>query len=300
MDALWNDDFHHSAVVALTGHNEAYFTDYRGNGREFVAAAKGGFLYQGQPYSWQRQRRGSPTRGIKPASFINYIENHDQVANLGMGRRSHQVAHPGMYRAMTALLLLSPQTPLLFQGQEFAATSPFVFFADHTPELNAKIKEGRLEFLSQFPSLSYEHMRARIPDPTDEKVFHSCRLDLSEREAHRAAYELHRDLLRLRREDVVFKAQGNIDGATLDEEIFVLRFFGDNGDDRLLFANLGIDKYLSPVPEPLLAPPPSAEWRVVWSSEDPRYGGGGALPVETLESWFIPGKSAFALAPNIP
>jgi maltooligosyltrehalose trehalohydrolase len=300
LDALWNDDFHHSAVVALTGHNEAYFTDYRGNVREFVAAAKGGFLYQGQPYSWQRQRRGTPTRGIKPASFINYIENHDQVANLGMGRRVHQVAHPGIYRAMTALLLLSPQSPLLFQGQEFAATAPFVFFADHTPELNAKVKEGRLEFLSQFPSLSNKQMRARIPDPTDEKVFHSCRLDLSERVIHRAAYELHRDLLRLRREDAVIKAQGNIDGATLDDEIFVLRFFGDDGDDRLLFVNFGIDKYLSPIPEPLLAPPPGAEWRVVWSSEDPRYGGGGALPVETLESWFIPGKSAFALAPKIP
>ena len=300
MDALWNDDFHHSAVVALTGHNEAYFTDYRGNVREFVAAAKSGFLYQGQPYSWQRQRRGSPTRGIKPASFINYIENHDQVANLGMGRRLHQITHPGRYRAMTALLLLSPQTPLLFQGQEFAATAPFVFFADHSAELNAKVKEGRLEFLSQFPSLSNKHMRAQIPDPTDEKVFHSCRLDLSEREVHHEAYDLHRDLLRLRREDTVFKAQGNIDGATLDDEIFVLRFFGDNGDDRLLFTNLGIDKRLSPLPEPLLAPPPGAEWRVVWSSEDPRYGGGGALPVETVESWFIPGESAFAFAPIIP
>ena len=300
VDALWNDDFHHSAVVALTGHNEAYCTDYRGNGREFVAAAKWGFLYQGQHYSWQRQRRGSPTRGTKPANFINYLENHDQLANLGVGKRLHQISHPGMYRAMTALLLLSPQTPLLFQGQEFAATAQFVFFADHTPELNAKVKEGRLEFLSQFPSLSTEQMRARVPDPTDENVFHSCRLDLSERELHREAVELHRDLLRLRREDAVFKAQGNIEGATLDDEIFVLRFFTDDGADRLLVVNLGIDKYLSPVPEPLLAPPLGAEWRVIWSSEDPRYGGGGALPVETVESWFIPGKSAFALAPKIP
>src|SRR5262245_17140246 len=154
IDASWNDDFHHSAVVALTGHNEAYCTDYRGSGREFVAAAKWGLVYRGQHYSWQRQRRGTPTRGIKPARFINYLENHDQVANLGIGRRLHQAGHPGTYRAMTTLLLLSPQTPLLFQGQEFAATATFVFFADHTPELNAKVKEGRLEFLSQFPSLS--------------------------------------------------------------------------------------------------------------------------------------------------
>jgi maltooligosyltrehalose trehalohydrolase len=142
-------------------------------------------------------------------------------------------------------------------------------------------------------------MRARIPDPTDEKVFQACRLDQLEGEVHREALALHRDLLRLRREDAVFKAQGNIDGATLDEDVFVLRFFaGDGRDDRLLFVSLGTDKYLSPIPEPLLAPPPGAQWSVVWSSEDPRYGGGGALPVETIESWFIPGKAAFALAPK--
>jgi len=297
MDGLWNDDFHHSAIVALTGHNQAYYSDYRGTAREFVAGAKWGFLYQGQYYRWQRQRRGTPTFGLKPAGFINYLENHDQVANLGLGRRIHQISHPGMYRAMTALLLLSPQTPLLFQGQEFASTAPFAFFADHTPELNVKIKEGRLEFLSQFPSLSYQSMRSRIPDPTDEKIFHSCQLDLSERDVHREAHELHRDLLKLRREALVFDGQrpASFDAATLDDETFVLRFFGDRSDDYLLFMNLGVDKYLTPLPEPLLAPPLRGEWRVVWSSEDPRYGGGGALPMETPKSWFVPGTSAFLL-----
>lgn len=108
---------------------------------------------------------------------------------------------------MAALLLLSPQTPLLFQGQEFGATAPFVFFADHDPELNRMVREGRLEFLSQFPSLAYHHMQVRVPDPTDEKTFQLCKLDLSERERHREIYELHRDLLKLRREDAVLKAQ---------------------------------------------------------------------------------------------
>ena len=205
-----------------------------------------------------------------------------------------------MYRAMTTLLLLSPQTPLLFQGQEFAATNRLVFFADHTPELNRKIKEGRLKFLSQFPSLSREAMRSCIPDPTDEKVFESCRLDLSERARHCEAYELHRDLLKLRREDAVISAQRprGLDGAVLARDMLVLRFFGDDGDDRLLFVNFALDKRLSPVPEPLLAPPAGSEWRVLWSSEDPRYGGGGALPIETSDSWFVPGKSAFFLKPE--
>ena len=301
LDALWNDDFHHSAVVALTGHNEAYYSDYRGNARELVSAAKWGFLYQGQHYRWQRQRRGTPTFGLKSNAFINYLENHDQVANLGMGHRLHQLSHPGTYRAMTALLLLSPQTPLLFQGQEFAATAPFVFFADHTGELNRMVKKGRLEFLSQFPSLANPNMQSRIPDPTDEKVFQSCRLDLSERESHRQAYELHRDLLKLRRDKLVFDQRHpqSVDGATLDDETFILRFFCDRNKDYLLFVNLGADKHLTPLPEPLLAPPLGHEWRVIWSSEDPRYGGGGALPVEKPTSWFMPGKAAFLLDSKI-
>ncbi|HEY7166055.1 MAG TPA: malto-oligosyltrehalose trehalohydrolase [Candidatus Binatia bacterium] len=301
MDAVWNDDFHHSAVAALTGHNEAYYRDYRGRGPEFIAAAKWGYLYQGQHYRWQHKRRGRPGFGIPPARFINYLENHDQIANLGFGLRVHQMSHPGMYRAVTGVLLLCSQTPLLFQGQEFGATTRFVFFADHDEALNALVREGRVEFLSQFPSLSYEHSRVRIPDPTLKETFESCKLNFAEREAHRTAYDLHRDLIKLRRSDPVLSAQrpGGTDGANLDMDSFVLRFFGAaEGDDRLLIVNLGIDQFFSPVPEPLLAPPVNCEWRSFWSSEDPRYGGGGALPIETSESWFIPGRATFLLKPD--
>ena len=167
------------------------------------------------------------------------------------------VAHPGVYRAMTALFLLSPQTPLLFQGQEFAASSPFVFFADHDSELALKIKEGRFEFLRQFPSLAHPDMQARLPDPTDPRSFESCRLDLSERQSHHEAYALHRDLLTLRRNDPVINAQrpGAVDGAVLGDDVFVLRFFADDGNDRLLLVNLGIDCSLTPAPEPLACLP---------------------------------------------
>jgi maltooligosyltrehalose trehalohydrolase len=298
MDGVWNDDFHHSAVVALTGHNEAYYSDYCGGPQEFISVAKRGYLYQGQYYRWQKQRRGTSTHGLKPSAFINFLENHDQIANLGRGRRTHELSHPGMHRTLTALLLLCPQTPLLFQGQEFAAGAPFVFFADHEPELAAQVKEGRFAFLSQFPSLSSDRMRARLPDPTDPAVFESCRLDFSERERHHEAYALHCDLLKLRREDPVFRAQrpGGVDGAVLGSQLFALRFFAERDqDDRLLLANFGIDTHLNPVPEPLLASPRNRQWRVAWSSEDPRYGGLGALPSETAESWFIPSQGAFVL-----
>ena len=297
MDALWNDDFHHSAMVALTGHNEAYYSDHRGTPQEFVSAAKRGFLYQGQYYSWQRQRRGTWTGGLKPAAFIHFLQNHDQVANLGLGQRVDQMSHPGAYRAMTALFLLSPQTPMLFQGQEFAASSPFVFFADHDSGLGSKVKEGRLEFFKQFPSLANPDMQTRLPDPNEPGSFESCRLDFSERERHHETYALHRDLLSLRHNDPVIKAQrhGAVDGAVLANDVFILRFFAEDGNDRLLLVNLGIDCSLTPAPEPLLASPAGSTWQLLWSSEDPRYGGYGAVPIEDEMRWFLPGKAAFLL-----
>lgn len=300
IDALWNDDFHHSAMVALTGHNEAYYSDHHGTPQEFISAAKRGFLYQGQYYSWQGQRRGTWTEGLKPAAFIHFLQNHDQVANFGLGQRVHLMSHPGAYRAMTALCLLSPQTPMLFQGQEFNASSPFVFFADHDSKLASTVKAGRLEFLKQFPSQTNPEMQRRLPDPNEPRSFESCRLDFSERERHHEAYALHRDLLRLRRKDLVIKMQrpGAVDGAVLADDVFVLRFFAEDGNDRLLLVNLGVDCSLTPVPEPLLASPAGFTWQLLWSSEDPRYGGYGAAPSEGESRWFIPGKAAFLLAPR--
>src|SRR5262249_45066056 len=139
LDALWNDDFHHSALVALTGRREAYYSDYLGTPQEIISAVKRGFLYQGQHYSWQGNRRGTPALDLPPWSFVCYLQNHDQVANSASGRRVHELASPGRTRALTALLLLAPSTPMLFQGQEFAASSPFVFFADHKTGLAAAV-----------------------------------------------------------------------------------------------------------------------------------------------------------------
>ena len=85
LDMLWNDDYHHSAHTALTGHNEAYYSDYLGRPQEFVSAAKWGYLFQGQRYRWQKKRRGTPTFGLQPAAFVNFLENHDQVANSATG-----------------------------------------------------------------------------------------------------------------------------------------------------------------------------------------------------------------------
>ena len=303
LDGLWNDDFHHSAMVAATGHNEAYYTDYRGEPQEFISAAKYGYLYQGQRYKWQKQARGAPSWGIHPAQFVNYIQNHDQIANSGRGERLAQVTSPGRYRALTALLLLAPGTPLLFQGQEFGASSPFYFFADHEPELRRLVRDGRLEFLSQFPGLAQPEMQSISPDPGDAATFERCKLDFSERQSHPSAYLLHRDLLRLRREDAVFRAPQSrgVDGAVLGREAFVLRFFEGpgpmSGKDRLLIVNLGRDLDLEPVPEPLIAPPEGMRWTLVWCSEHPRYGGAGTAPFPDDGAWRLPGESAVVMIP---
>jgi len=297
MDALWNDDFHHSAAVALTGRSEAYYTDYRGCPQELISAARYGYLFQGQFYKWQKKRRGAPTWGLRPEQFVIYVENHDQVANSGRGERLRQLTSPGRHRAITALLLLLPGTPMLFQGQEFGSTRPFLFFADHHEELRELVRRGRADFLSQFPSLATPQVRECLADPGARETFERCKLDFSERERNAAVYALHRDLLRLRREDAVFRLQGVPDGAVLGPEAFVLRFFGERGDDRLLLVNLGGDLHLDRAPEPLLAPPAGRRWEVLWSSEDPRYGGCGTCPPETEDNWRLPGHAALALYP---
>jgi len=301
LDALWNDDFHHSAMVALTGRSEAYYTDYRGTAQEFISAIKYGYLYQGQWYSWQGKRRGQPGLDVHPAAFVTFIQNHDQVANSGRGLRAHQLTSPGRYRAMTALLLLSPGTPLVFQGQEFASSAPFHYFADHNLELAKMVHAGRIEFLSQFPSLADAAMRAAMSAPDDPATFERCKLDFSERRKHSEAYQLVKDLLKLRRDDAVFKVQRpwEVDGAVLAEEAFLLRFFADDGMDRLLVVNFGRDLHLQQCPEPLLAPPEDTRWRPALSTEDPRYGGGGIGPIDTHEEgWRIPGETAAVLIPE--
>ena len=297
VDALWNDDFHHTALVALTARREAYYTDYTGSAQEFVSSAKYGYLYQGQRYAWQEQARGTPALDLPGAAFVTFLENHDQVANSAFGKRLHQQTSPAKLRALTALTLLGPGTPMLFQGQEFASSAPFLFFADHGEELGKAVAAGRREFLEQFPSITDREVQDRLAPPSAAATFQRCKLDLSERERHADTYALHRDLLALRRDDPVIRkgATERIDGAVLTPAIFVLRFAPGAADDRLLVINLGVEATLALVPEPLLAPPFDCEWQVAWHSEAAAYGGSGRAPLAPEDEWRVPGESAMLL-----
>jgi maltooligosyltrehalose trehalohydrolase len=297
LDAQWNDDFHHAARVAATGSRAAYYSDFRGSPQELVSAVKSGFLYQGQRSAWQGKPRGTPTSGLAPMRFVTFLQNHDQVANSAHGERLHRLTSPGRHRALTALLLLAPGTPMLFQGQEFSASAPFLYFADHPGELGGLVRAGRTEFLAQFPAIATPETRAGLADPAHPDTFERCKLDHGERERHAQAVALHHDLLALRRGDPAFAAQGRegIAGAVLGTAAFALRFSGGAHGDRLVVINLGADLDLAIVSEPLLAPPRGERWSLAWSSEHPRYGGGGTPDVETPASFRVVAESAIVL-----
>jgi maltooligosyltrehalose trehalohydrolase len=246
---------------------------------------------------------------LKPTAFVNYIQNHDQVANFGHGERAHQLSGLAQFKAMTVLLLLAPQTPLLFQGQEFAASSPFQYFADHTGELPELIRKGRLKELSQFPSNSHPDMQALMRDPADRATFEKSKLDWSQRSKgfHAQIYELHKELLAIRRNDAVFSrlnCRDAFDGAIIGPNAFVLRFFCEQGD-RLVLINLGADLHLRVMPEPLLAPPVDMRWETMLSTEAPKFGGSGIAPLDVRgQDWRLlgvnlelPGRCALVLKP---
>lgn len=297
-DAMWVDDFHHSAKVAVTGRPEAYLSDYKGTAQELVSCALRNALFQGQWCGWQNRPRGTVVSDLPPEQFVFFLENHDQIANQLICARLREHAGEPRTRALTALLLLGPQTPLIFMGQEFFARSPFFYFADHEPELAAKVLEGRRAFLSQFSGIKHALECESAQLSIGEDAFQRSRLDLSERQLHSPALTLHRDLLRLRRDDPLFAGvdRAGIQGATLSRQALALRFIG-SGDagDRLLIVNLGSELRVGTATEPLLAPLAHSRWAPLFSSDAAKYGGTGALIPLGAPFWSLPGQSAFVL-----
>jgi maltooligosyltrehalose trehalohydrolase len=287
LDGVFNEDLHHSARVALTGAHEAYTSDYRGTAREWLAAALHGFLFQGQYYPWQAQRRGAPALDRPRHQFIGFLENHDQVANAAVGKRLVEITSPPAWRAMSALLLLGPWTPLLFQGQEWGARTPFSYFCDHAPDLQAAVLQGRQAFLSQFTRLRDAYEGATV-DAIGRPAFEACRLDHGFDPEAEPLWRMYRDLTTLRREDAALGQHSRrLTGSTLDDHTLLLRYIGRAAhEDRLVVVNLGPDVDIACAPDPLVAPPELFEWAVLWCSEDRAYGGvgiaGNCLPAKLV------------------
>ena len=167
-----------------------------------------GFLFQGQHYTWQQKARGTPALDRPIQQFVHFLENHDQVANSAAGRRLSELWSPGQLRALTALLLVGPPTPLLFQGQEFGATSPFLYFAHHSPELARQVRDGRQEFLNQFGRFRASRGSVASTRPIGGATFDSCKLTYDDSERSQQFLRLHCDLLALRRDDRRWRCRG--------------------------------------------------------------------------------------------
>ena len=165
MDAMWNDDFHHTAMVALIGRNEAYYTDYRGSAQEFIRRQVW-IPLPGAVVPMAETTTRHASLGLHPEHLVLFIQNHDQIANSGLGQRVNELAGAPRCRAMTAFMLLAPGTPMLFMGQEFAASSPFLYFADHGPELAELVHQGRREFLASSQS-GFPEVQQALPRPDD-------------------------------------------------------------------------------------------------------------------------------------
>jgi maltooligosyltrehalose trehalohydrolase len=200
-DGLWSDDFHHVVRVAQTGDQRYFYCMFKGSADEVVATLQHGWFYTGQVSPFHQHPRGSVAADFPPQCFVYCISNHDQVGNRLLGDRFHQVLSPAAYRSVSLFLCLVPETPMLFMGQEWAASTPFLYFTDMPKEIGDAIRQGRRgEFLkTQFAT---EADIDQMADPQDETTFLRSKLDWSELDQpeHRTVLDLYRAGLKLRRE----------------------------------------------------------------------------------------------------
>ncbi|MCC7176813.1 MAG: malto-oligosyltrehalose trehalohydrolase [Acidobacteria bacterium] len=211
LDAVWADDFHHEVRRALAGDRDGYYMDYSGTVADIATTIRQGWFYTGQHSVYAGSARGTDPSGIQPRRFVVCLQNHDQIGNRAFGDRLHHRVDLAAVRAVTVLLLTLPQTPLLFMGQEWAASSPFLYFTDHHAELGRLVTEGRRREFARFAAFSAPGTRERIPDPQSPSTFEASKLRWTEleHEPHAAMARLHRALLGLRqREPALLGAAG--------------------------------------------------------------------------------------------
>ena len=212
-DAQWNDDFHHAVHVALTRESEGYYIDYQRDPLAALGRALAqGFVYQGEASVHRdNEARGESTHDLPLSAFVAFLQNHDQVGNRAFGERLSQLVRPELLKAAASVLLLSPQIPMLFMGDEWASTRPFLFFCDFHGELADAVREGRRREFAKFPAFTDPGVRSRIPDPNDPTTFDRSKIDWVEAERESNADHLHhcRELLRVRR-DVLMPRLGDV------------------------------------------------------------------------------------------
>ncbi len=200
-DAQWADDWHHCLHVLLTGESEGYYESFQSPAEQLARAMAEGFVFQGEVSPHHKVARGEPSADLPPTAFVICLQNHDQIGNRAMGERLTQLADPQALHAAAALLLLSPQIPLLFMGEEYGTATPFLFFTDHNEDLAKLVREGRRREFAHFAAFQDEARRSQIPDPNAASTFEAS---IPKRgPAAEASVALYRQLLDIRHRFVV-------------------------------------------------------------------------------------------------
>ena len=197
IDAQWSDDLHHALHALLTGEREGYYSDF-GDVADVAKALRDAFVYDGRESAFRGRRHGRPTDGLPGSRFLGYLQTHDQVGNRAVGERTSALMSADLLKVGAALVLTSPFVPMLFQGEEWGATTPFQYFTDHEdPALGRAVSEGRRR---EFEAFGWAP--DQVPDPQDPETFARSKLDWSElaEQPHADLFEWHRQLIRLRRE----------------------------------------------------------------------------------------------------
>jgi len=235
LDAVWADDFHHQVRRLSAGDSDGYYQDYSGSIADLATTLRQGWFYCGQRSQYWGGPRGTDPAGAPLERMVVCLQNHDQIGNRPFGERLNSQIDPALFRALTALLLFAPETPLLFMGQEWAASTPFLYFTHHHADLGRLVTEGRRAEFSRFAGFADESSRARIPDPQAASTFEASRLKWEERARppHAGVLELYRALLGLRRSEPALRRGDRLQVVELDDFGLALER-GVNGAGALL------------------------------------------------------------------
>lgn len=263
LDGVWADDFHHELRVCFAGDRDGYFEDHEGTAEDIAATIRKGWLYEGQVSKHSGKPRGTPAEPVPPPRFVHCIQNHDQIGNRALGDRLGETVTAAAYRTMSALLLITPYTPLLFMGQEWNARTPFQYFTDHNAELGRLVTEGRRREFQYFTSFS----GAEVPDPQDPRTFQRSKLDWDERQRpeHAGVLAWYRELLGLRAAHPALRRRGRGDfsvEAIASGALRVERRGGETSVIALVALRGALDVDLG-----------RPDARALAFSEEPRFGG---------------------------
>lgn len=288
LDGVWADDFHHHLRRLLAGDDEGYFQDFSGDIEDLAKTIRQGWFYTGQNSVFRKRARGTSTKGIPLHKFVHCIQNHDQVGNRAMGDRLHFEVDLASFRAGSALLLLSPATPLLFMGQEWGASAPFRFFTDHPSALGKAVTQGRRNEFRHFKAFSQPDAILSIPDPQALSTFVSSKLNWEERyrQPHAGILGLYRDLINLRKTEPALqgKLNSSFEVQALTENILaVIRKAADDSSLLAVTCLKGRKKVVAGT-HSATQPPLGKRWDLLWTTEDAHFTDTPSSPLVTNEN----------------